>query len=152
MGLRLSAEKTKITRIDNGLDFLSWRIQRHRKRGANRYYVYTYPSPKAIKAVALKVKTICARGAHLVRVDQSDLRCGRPPSADSGAATDDLHSWRARCPDDRHAGFGRRLGETHRSKYRQGAPRRPHTTCWAQSQQRAVVNRRERRHLARPRL
>jgi hypothetical protein len=35
--------------------------------------------------------------------------------------------WRARCRDDRHAGFGRRLGETHRSKYRQGAPSRPHT-------------------------
>jgi hypothetical protein len=30
-------------------------------------------------------------------------------------------------PGNRHAGFGRRLGETHRSKYRQGAPSRPHT-------------------------
>jgi hypothetical protein len=41
--------------------------------------------------------------------------------------------WRARCRDDWHAGFGRRLGETHRSKYRQGAPSRPHTatTCLA---------------------
>jgi RNA-directed DNA polymerase len=29
MGLRLSAEKTKITHIDEGLDFLGWRIQRH---------------------------------------------------------------------------------------------------------------------------
>jgi hypothetical protein len=35
--------------------------------------------------------------------------------------------WRARCRDDRHAGFGRRLGETHRSKHRQGAPSRPHS-------------------------
>jgi hypothetical protein len=33
---------------------------------------------------------------------------------------------RARCRDDWHAGFGKRLGETHRSKYRQGAPGRPH--------------------------
>jgi RNA-directed DNA polymerase len=44
MGLRLSAEKTKITHIDEGLGFLGWRIQRHRKRGTNRSYVYTYPS------------------------------------------------------------------------------------------------------------
>src|SRR5262249_27092743 len=36
-------------------------------------------------------------------------------------------SRRARCRDDWHAGFGRRLGETHRSKYRKGAPSRPHT-------------------------
>ncbi len=33
MGLRLSPEKTLITHIDEGLDFLGWRIQRHRKRG-----------------------------------------------------------------------------------------------------------------------
>jgi RNA-directed DNA polymerase len=37
MGLRLSPEKTLITHIDEGLDFLGWRIQRHRKRGTDRY-------------------------------------------------------------------------------------------------------------------
>ncbi len=59
MGLRLSAEKTLITHIDDGLDFLGWRIQRHRKRGTSRHYVYTYPSRKAVKAVMGKVKTLC---------------------------------------------------------------------------------------------
>ena len=49
MGLRLSAEKTLITHIDEGLDFLGWRIQRHRKRGTNRHYIYTYPSRKALQ-------------------------------------------------------------------------------------------------------
>jgi RNA-directed DNA polymerase len=33
MGLRLSPEKTLITHVDEGLDFLGWRVQRHRKRG-----------------------------------------------------------------------------------------------------------------------
>jgi RNA-directed DNA polymerase len=64
MGLRLSAEKTKITHIDQGLDFLGWHIQRHRKRGTNRYYVYTYPSRKAIKAVTVKVKAIVRRNIN----------------------------------------------------------------------------------------
>ena len=41
MGLRLSLEKTLITHIDEGLVFLGWRIQRHRKRGTSRSYVYT---------------------------------------------------------------------------------------------------------------
>ena len=59
MGLRLSPEKTLITHIDEGLDFLGWRIQRHRKRGTDRYYVYTYPSRKAVKAVMGKVRTMC---------------------------------------------------------------------------------------------
>src|SRR6266702_648205 len=35
MGLRLSQAKTLITHIDQGLDFLGWHIQRHRKRGAS---------------------------------------------------------------------------------------------------------------------
>jgi RNA-directed DNA polymerase len=59
MGLRLSEHKTKITHIDEGLDFLGWRIQRHQKRGTNRRYVYTYPARKALRAVMAKVKTIC---------------------------------------------------------------------------------------------
>jgi RNA-directed DNA polymerase len=59
MGLRLSPEKTLITHIDEGLDFLGWRIQRHRKRGTDRYYVYTYPAKKALRAVMAKVKTLC---------------------------------------------------------------------------------------------
>ena len=61
MGLRLSPEKTVITHIDEGLDFLGWRIQRHRKRGTDRCYVYTYPARKALRAVMGKVKTWCRR-------------------------------------------------------------------------------------------
>jgi len=59
MGLRLSRDKTLITHIEAGLDFLGWRIQRRRKRGTNRYYVYTYPAKKALQAVMAKVKTLC---------------------------------------------------------------------------------------------
>ena len=59
MGLRLSMEKTLITHIDEGLVFLGWCVQRHRKRGTSRYYVYTYPARKAVKAVTGKVKTLC---------------------------------------------------------------------------------------------
>jgi RNA-directed DNA polymerase len=58
MGLRLSAEKTLITHIDEGLDFLGWRIQRHRKKGANRSYIYTYPAKRALKAIMVKVKML----------------------------------------------------------------------------------------------
>ncbi len=59
MGLRLSQEKTLITHIEQGLDFLGWRIQRHRKPGTNRYYVYTYPAKKALRAIMAKVKMLC---------------------------------------------------------------------------------------------
>jgi RNA-directed DNA polymerase len=59
MGLRLSPEKTLITHIDEGLDFLGWRIQRHRQPGGHRYYVYTYPAKKALRAICQKVKDLC---------------------------------------------------------------------------------------------
>jgi RNA-directed DNA polymerase len=61
MGLRLSEQKTKITHIDEGLDFLGWRIQRHRKRGTGRRYIYTYPARKAVQAVTGNVKALCRR-------------------------------------------------------------------------------------------
>jgi RNA-directed DNA polymerase len=49
-----------ITHIDEGFDFLGWRIQRHRKRGtSNTYYVYVYPAKKALNAAMAKIKAIC---------------------------------------------------------------------------------------------
>jgi RNA-directed DNA polymerase len=65
MGLRLSPEKTLITHIDEGLVFLGWRIQRHRKRGTGKHYVYVYPAKKALVAVMATVKTICRRSTNL---------------------------------------------------------------------------------------
>jgi RNA-directed DNA polymerase len=65
MGLRLSPDKTLITHIDDGLDFLGWRIQRRRKRGTDTSYVYTYPARKAIKSVTGKVKAICRQNTNL---------------------------------------------------------------------------------------
>jgi RNA-directed DNA polymerase len=58
MGLRLSEDKTLITHIEEGLDFLGWHIQRRRKRGTSRSYVYVHPSTKAVLAVKRKLKTL----------------------------------------------------------------------------------------------
>jgi len=67
MGLRLSEAKTLVTHIDDGLDFLGWRIQRHRKRGTSRHYVYVYPARKALQSAKRKIKTLCRQ----VNVNQS---------------------------------------------------------------------------------
>jgi RNA-directed DNA polymerase len=58
MGLRLSETKTKIVHIDEGFDFLGLRIQRHRKRGTRKRFVYTYPSKSALAAVKARVRTL----------------------------------------------------------------------------------------------
>jgi RNA-directed DNA polymerase len=65
MGLRLSEEKTGVAHIDEGLDFLGWRIQRHPKRGTARSYVYTYPSKKALRAIMEQVRTVSRQGTDL---------------------------------------------------------------------------------------
>jgi RNA-directed DNA polymerase len=65
MGLRLSPEKTLITHIDEGLDFLGWRIQRHRKRGTDKHYVYIYPAKKALIAMTAKIKAMCRQNTNL---------------------------------------------------------------------------------------
>jgi RNA-directed DNA polymerase len=65
MGLRLSKAKTLITHIDQGLDFLGWRIQRHRRQGDTRQFIYTYPSKKALTSITGKIKTICQQDQNL---------------------------------------------------------------------------------------
>lgn len=67
MGLRLSPAKTLITHINDGFVFLGHRIQRRRKRGTQKWTVYTYPSKKAVNAVIAKVRA-------LVHPGQPDLR------------------------------------------------------------------------------
>jgi hypothetical protein len=57
-GLHLAAAKTRTCHIDEGFDFLGFRIQRHRKRGMAKRYVYTYPAKKALVAVKAKVRAL----------------------------------------------------------------------------------------------
>jgi RNA-directed DNA polymerase len=64
-GLHLSPDKTLVTHIDEGLDFLGWHIQRRRKRGTQKRYVYNYPAHKALKAVTGRVKTLCRQNTNL---------------------------------------------------------------------------------------
>jgi RNA-directed DNA polymerase len=63
LGLTLSPEKTRITHIDEGIEFLGWRLQRHRASN-RRSYVYTYASKPSLAAVKAKVKAITRSGPH----------------------------------------------------------------------------------------
>jgi RNA-directed DNA polymerase len=55
LGLRLAPEKTAVVHIDEGSDFLGFNIRRQRKRGTQKWYVYTKPSKKAIQSIKDKV-------------------------------------------------------------------------------------------------
>ena len=64
MGLALSAAKTAVSHIDEGFDFLGFRIQRRRKRGSAKRVVYTYPSKKALVAIVRRVRALTRRTVH----------------------------------------------------------------------------------------
>jgi len=49
MGLRLSEEKTRVVHLDEGFDFLGFRIQRRHRAGTNKRQVYTYPSKRPLR-------------------------------------------------------------------------------------------------------
>ena len=61
VGLRLSEAKTQVTHIDRGFDFLGFRIQRKRKGGTNKWYVYTFVADRAIRAVKDKIRALTHR-------------------------------------------------------------------------------------------
>ena len=70
MGLYLSEEKTRVCHIDEGFDFLGWRIQRRAWRGrAGKRAVYTYPSKKALATLVDKVRSLTRRAKHRTLAD-----------------------------------------------------------------------------------
>ncbi|WP_433346899.1 group II intron reverse transcriptase/maturase [Microtetraspora malaysiensis] len=61
LGLRLSPAKTRIVHMSEAFDFLGFRIQWRRKRGSHKWYVYTFISPQAIRAVKMKIRALTPR-------------------------------------------------------------------------------------------
>lgn len=70
MGLRLSVEKTRVCHIDEGFDFLGWRIQRRAWRSrSGKKAVYTYPSKKTLASIIDRVRTLTRRAKHRTLAD-----------------------------------------------------------------------------------
>ena len=64
IGLRLSAAKTSIVHIDEGFEFLGFRIQRRRKRGTDKRFIYTIPSAGNVQAARRKIKALTSTIRH----------------------------------------------------------------------------------------
>jgi RNA-directed DNA polymerase len=64
MGLRLAPDKTQVVHINEGFDFLGFRLQRHNQWGSNRAYVYSYPSRTSLQTMRRNLKTVTKRITH----------------------------------------------------------------------------------------
>jgi RNA-directed DNA polymerase len=70
MGLSLSVEKSRICHIDEGFDFLGFRIQRRSWHGRpGKRAIYTYPSKRSLAAVIGKVRMLTRRARHRTLAD-----------------------------------------------------------------------------------
>lgn len=65
MGLVLSPAKTRIVHLADGFDFLGFRIVRMRKRGTDKWHVYTFIADKPVASLKRKIKTLTQRLSHL---------------------------------------------------------------------------------------
>jgi RNA-directed DNA polymerase len=68
IGLRLSPAKTRVVHMGEGFDFLGFRIQWKRKRGTNKWYVYTFIGDRPFRSVKAKIRALTPR------TSQQDLR------------------------------------------------------------------------------
>jgi RNA-directed DNA polymerase len=68
LGLRFSMTKTRIVHMSESFDFLGFRIQWRRKRGSNKWHVYTFIADRPVRSVKAKIRALTGR------TSQQDLR------------------------------------------------------------------------------
>jgi RNA-directed DNA polymerase len=61
LGLRLSQAKTQVVHMSDGFDFLGFRIRWKRKRGTNKWYVYTFIADRPIRSLKAKIRALTHR-------------------------------------------------------------------------------------------
>lgn len=77
LGLQLAPEKTTVTGIDEGFDFLGFHIQRHRQKGSDRKLIYTYPSKASLATARRKVTTATGKQTTSLPADKLFLHLGQ---------------------------------------------------------------------------
>ncbi|MEV5012756.1 group II intron maturase-specific domain-containing protein [Streptomyces sp. NPDC055692] len=65
VGLVLSPAKTRIVHLADGFDFLGFRIVWMRKRGTDKWHVYTFIADKPVQTLKRKIKALTQKLSHL---------------------------------------------------------------------------------------
>ena len=76
IGLNLSEAKTQVVHMSEGFDFLGFHIRWRRKRGTNKWYVYTFIGDRPFRSVKAKIRALTPRTSQwdlravLIRINQ----------------------------------------------------------------------------------
>ena len=69
VGLRLSAAKTRITHLSEGIDFLGFHLQWRKQRGSGKWFCMTFISDKAFAKIKQTIRTLTPRRSPRPLVD-----------------------------------------------------------------------------------
>lgn len=72
-GLELSQEKTVVTHIDEGFDFLGWHVRRYGANKRARGKILIKPSKKNVDTFLAKIREIIKRGKHWTQADMVNV-------------------------------------------------------------------------------
>jgi len=61
LGLRFSESKTQVVHMSDGFDFLGFHIRWKRKRGTNKWHVYTFIADRPIRSLKAKIRALTNR-------------------------------------------------------------------------------------------
>ena len=61
LGLRLSPAKTQVVHMSDGFDFLGFHIRWKRKKGSNKWYVYTFIAKRPVRSLKAKIRALTHR-------------------------------------------------------------------------------------------
>lgn len=76
LGLRLSESKTQVVHMSDGFDFLGFHIRWKRKRGTNKWHVYTFIADRPVRSLKAKIRALTNRTSQqnpravLIRLNQ----------------------------------------------------------------------------------
>ena len=65
LGLRFSEAKTRVVHMSEGFGFLGFRIQWRRKRGTDKWYVYTFIADRPLRSLKAKIRALTRRTSQL---------------------------------------------------------------------------------------
>jgi RNA-directed DNA polymerase len=65
LGLRLSQAKSQVVHMSDGFDFLGFRIRWKRKRGSNKWYVYTFIADRPVRSLKAKIRALTHRTSQV---------------------------------------------------------------------------------------
>ncbi len=66
LGLQLSPAKTQIVQLSEGFDFLGFHIQWRRKKGTNRWHVYTFIAKRPLQTIKAKIRALTPRTSQQI--------------------------------------------------------------------------------------